>query len=240
MKKTILNIFIFLISMSFAFAHYDLGGYPEFFLEDDAPNVIIVVGDKAPASHVLAQTKIALSLGTEFGQPLSDSNKLASDVGEVEDLNIISIGNACDNNVTARILNNPEPCDKYTKEGKGVIQIFESENEKVHIILSSDSEEGIKEAAETLANFDDYTFSGNSYEIDAEESDEGKKEKNDDEEQAIEQEQIEQEDNAQEAEQETVLIDYTGEEAEPVLKEEDDLVKKFFGFIKSIFTFWKK
>src|SRR3989338_10872439 len=238
MKKTILNIFIFLISMSFAFAHYDLGGYPEFFLEDDAPKVIIVVGDKAPASHVLAQTKIALSLGTEFGQPLSDSNKLASDVGEVEDLNIISIGNACDNNVTARILNNPEPCDKYTKEGKGVIQIFESENEKVHIILSSDSEEGIKEAAEVLANFDDYAFSGNSYEIDVEEADKGENEKSKegDEEQTIEQEQIEQEANVQE----TVLIDYTGEEAEPILKEEDDLVNKFFGFIKSIFTFWKK
>ena len=152
MKKTILNIFIFLISISIAFAHYDLGGYPEFFLENDAPNVIIVVGDKAPASHVLAQTKIALSLGTEFGQPLSDSNKLASDIREIEDLNIISIGNACDNNVTARILNNPEPCDRYVEEGKGIIQIFESENEKVHITLSSDSEEGIgAECANVLA-----------------------------------------------------------------------------------------
>ncbi len=236
MRKIIINVFIFLIASSFAFADYDLADYPEFFLDGDSPDVVIVVGNSAPVSHVLAQTRIALSLGTEFEQPLLDSNKLASDIEDIDDLNIISIGNACDNNVTARILNNPEPCDDDVEAGKATIQLFESEDEKVHIILSSGSEEGIKEASEVLADFEDYTFSNNIYEIDIEVEEEVPEEE-------PETEEVEQVTEAEDDERpvpEPILIDYAGEEPEPILKEEDDLVKKFFSFVKNIFTFWKK
>jgi len=235
MKKIIISVFIFLVLSSLVVA-YELSEYPEFFLDDNLPDVVIVVDNDAPVSHVLAQTKIALSLGTEFNQPLLDSNKLVSDIDGIEDLNIISIGNACDNDVTAKILGNPEPCDKGVEEGKATIQLFESEDEKIHIILSSGSEEGIKEAAEVLANFDDYLFSNNIYEIDVEIEEDTVEESETVEviEQAVEAEDVER------SVPEPILIDYTGEEPEPILREEDDLVKKFFSFIKSIFTFWKK
>lgn len=235
MKKIIMSVFIFLVLSSLVVA-YELSDYPEFFLDDNSPDVVIVVGNGAPVSHVLAQTRIALSLGTEFDQPLLGSNKLASDIEVIDNLNIISIGNACDNNVTARILNNPEPCDKDVEAGKATIQLFESEDEKIHIILSSGSEEGIKEAAEVLANFDDYLFSSNIYEIDVEIEEDTVEES-----ETVEVTELDREaEDVERSVPEPILIDYTREEPEPILREEDDLVKKFFRFIKSIFTFWKK
>ena len=175
MKKPIIYLSIFLLIVSLTYAQ-GLDEYPDFLLEDNEPSVVIVVGDQAPATHVLAQSKIVLALGSYFERPLTNTNKLASEIEDIDDLNIISIGNACDNEVSSEILSNPEPCDENLQKNKAVIELFESSEDKVHIVLSSDSEAGIKQAAEVLANFANFELTGTKYEIDIESEDQEQEE----------------------------------------------------------------
>ena len=217
------------------------------FLEDGEPEVFIVVGDDGTSSHVIAQTQIAISLGAEFGKPLSGSSKLASEVEDIESINLISIGNACDNNVTAEILGNPEPCDKDLLENQATITLYESAEGKSHIVISSDSEQGIKNASNILANFRDYNFKNDVFtlempegetekelaESDEDEEDEEEAKETPDEESGSEEE-ITEEKKETTQKKKDLGID-TVEEPEPVFKEEDDLVKKFFNWIKSLF-----
>ena len=144
----------------------DLSDYPNFLIKDGNLDVTTVVGDKSSSSNVLAQTNIVLSLGN-LGTDVKIENKLAS---EIEDLNqnIISIGNACVNKISAEIMNNPEPCDKDFPKGKGYIKLYKY-NDFLHLIVAGHTEVGTKKMAEILANYENYNLKGDIFEIEVEE-----------------------------------------------------------------------
>lgn len=150
----------------------DLSYYPQFFIKDNKVNVVIVVGDKAPSSHVIAQTQIMLALSDYIfrrgGIPEKGNTKLASEINDIEDFNIISLGNACVNPVSAKILGNPQSCNNL-KPGEATIEIYKSRTNKAHIVLNAYSDEGVKKAADVLSRYQNYNFKGNKFTIEVEE-----------------------------------------------------------------------
>lgn len=144
----------------------DLPNYPNFLIKDGKLEVTTVVGDKSSSSNVLAQTYIVSSLSS-LGREVNIENKLAS---EIEDLNqnIISIGNACVNKISAEIMNNPEPCDKDFPKGKGYIKLYKY-NDFLHLIVAGYTDVGTKKMAEILSNYENYNLKGNVFEIEVEE-----------------------------------------------------------------------
>jgi len=150
----------------------DLAYYPKFLIKANHLDVAIVVGDKAPSTHVLGQTQIALSLSNYIirrtGTPGEELAKLASEIDDIENFNIISIGNACVNEVSAEILGNPKPCNNL-KPGEATIEIYRSEGNKAQIVLNAYSDEGVKKSADVLSNYIRYNFNGNKVVLEVEE-----------------------------------------------------------------------
>jgi len=103
----------------------DLSTFPEMFIKDGNFDAIIVVGDKSPASDVIAQSNIIQFFISYTGKTLIGSAKLSSEVDTLEQ-NIISIGSPCINPVSAEILNQPNPCDKNIDFGKPLVKLFRS------------------------------------------------------------------------------------------------------------------
>lgn len=236
MKKIISFVMILALLSGIVIAK-DLSDYPDLFIDGDELNVVVVVGDQAPANHVLAQTEIALSLTGVIGKRVQGLTKLASKVDEIEDINIISIGSACDNNVTAAILENPEPCDKGLEAGKATIELFES-GDSIHIVLNAYSDKGIKNAASTLSNSESYNLEGDLFEIVVfdeipEEVEEPEVEENDEDERQklIDELSRKIKDNKEEKSKDIPII----EEPEPIVEEEVNLIKKIISWFLSLF-----
>ena len=158
MKKIIVSILIFLVLIIPTYA-LDLSDYPSFFVKDNDLDVILVVGDKAPASDVLAQTQVALSLA-QFGNALGIS-KLASEI-EYEEQNIISIGSPCYNPVTEEIMGNPVPCDKELTDGKAFIRMYQH-NDNVQIVIIGYNDGATREMANILRDYQEHELKGNEY-----------------------------------------------------------------------------
>lgn len=239
--KAVITIFI-LTMFSNAVLAYELSEYPDFFLEGDELNVVIVVGDKASSAHVLAQTSIALSLTKLVNKPVPGLTKLASEVNDLEE-NIISIGNACDNDISAKILGNPKPCDKNIEAGKGVIELFENHG-YIHIVLNAYSDDGVKKLGGILADYENHDFAGKGFEADVPGEEERKKE-NSGKTMAENEEKVPQEENIaviaenDEKEDETNTEERGNEvesEPEPVLMpEEGNFLEKFINWILRLF-----
>jgi len=158
MKKTITIILSLILSINLTYA-LDLSDYPSFFVKGNDLDVILVVGDKAPASDVLAQTQIALSLA-QFGDALGIS-KLASEI-EYEEQNIISIGSPCYNPVTEEIMDNPVPCDKELTDGKAFIRMYQH-NDNVQIVIIGYNDGATREVANILRDYREHELKGNEY-----------------------------------------------------------------------------
>jgi len=249
MKKIIILFIIFILTLSLTYAD-GLSNYPDYFVDDNELNVIVVVGDSAPATHVLAQTQIILSLSQLSDKKQLGLAKLASEIGDINDYNIISIGNSCDNEVSAEILNNPQPCNKNIEAGKATIEYYE--NGKVHIVLNAYSNKGIKKSAEVLSNYKNYDLDEIVYEIEVqgevqemeekirEETEEEIKEEKKSEavpEQFNDLDEIEEEENTKEEQEEEVAENKQTENnvPEPILKEDTNILKSFFSWIFSLF-----
>ncbi|MBW2976280.1 hypothetical protein KY347_02430 [Candidatus Woesearchaeota archaeon] len=139
----------------------DLSDFPEMFIKKGSLNSLIVVGDEAPSSDVIAQTNLALFFGKYLEKPVSGYTKLASEVATL-DQNLILIGSACHNQLSSKIMGEPEPCDKGLEEGEAVIRLFE-DNANVYGVIMSGSDKGIQEAVNVLTNYEDYSLSGEKF-----------------------------------------------------------------------------
>ncbi len=137
----------------------DLSDYPGFLLNGKF-DLTTVVGDKSSSINVLAQTYILPSF---LSMAKAVKNKLASEVTDLNQ-NIISIGNPCINEISAKIMNDPEPCDKDFQSGKGYIRLYKN-NDFFHLIVAGYTDLGTKKAAEILANYRSYPLKGNEYVI---------------------------------------------------------------------------
>ncbi len=98
----------------------DLSNYPEIFFDNDKINAILVVGDEAPADDVIAATDIVVSF--ENRRSIRPTY-LASEVNNLKQ-NIISVGNPCDNPVTAK-LTELNDCHGGLKPGQAMITLKE-------------------------------------------------------------------------------------------------------------------
>lgn len=137
-------------------------------IDNNKIDAIVVVGQKAPSAHVIAQSQIISSLSMLVDERPQGIAKLDTEVGSIGNISIISIGSACINSITSEILNNPEPCDSGIIAGKATIQVLEGENEEVYIVINAFSDKGIRKAAEVLANYEDYELDGDLITIDVE------------------------------------------------------------------------
>lgn len=136
---------------------YDLSNYPS-FLTKDGHYLYSVVGDKSSSVNVVAQTYILSSLSGVIIK-----NRLASEITDLNQ-NIISIGNPCVNEISAKIMGNPKPCDKDFQRGKGYIKLYRN-GDFFHLVVAGYTDLGTKKAAEILANYQNYQFQGNEYEF---------------------------------------------------------------------------
>ena len=144
----------------------DLSNYPSFLIRDGNLDVTIVVGDNSASSDVLAQANIGVSLAA-LGKDVDIKNKLSSEIKDLN-LNIISIGNPCNNEVSSEIMNNPKQCDKDFPRGNGYIRLYQ-DGDFIHLIVAGYSDKGTKEVADILANYDDYNLKENVFAIEVEE-----------------------------------------------------------------------
>ncbi|GEM_PF-2904045 len=157
MKKIIILVIAFLAVISLAFAA-DLANYPGIFTSYGNFDAVIVVGNRAPASDAIAQSSLIQFFGSYLGKTLIGKAKLSSEISSL-DQNIISIGNPCNNPVSAQIMGNPQPCDKGIEPGKAVIALYDYKGYS-HLVVAGYSDKGTRDAVNGLVN-NWKTFSGN-------------------------------------------------------------------------------
>ena len=182
-----LAMLILLISSAYA---SDLSDFPEMFIEDGKLNAVIVVGDKAPSSDVIAQSSLVLFFGSETEKQVQGASKLASEIGSLNQ-SIISIGSPCHNNVSAQIMGYQQPCDNFAGNGKAAIRLFEYDKYN-HIIVAGHTDKATREAVNVLVNYKKYSLDGNEYLVAVEEEPKQAPGQKTEEEQETSQEQTEQ------------------------------------------------
>ncbi|MBL7056036.1 hypothetical protein ISS07_03945 [Candidatus Woesearchaeota archaeon] len=231
MKKLIILTIIFSIFSIGVYA--DLADYPDFFIKANSLDVNIVVGNKAPATHVIVQTQLALALANEINKPATGVAKLASEIESIENRNIISIGNSCINEISKEILG--QECGQT--EGRIAIELYNS-NGYNYIVLNADSDSDIKKLADTLVNYKDNNLEGDVFVLS-----EGTEKIP---EPALYEEEIEEEIEEDERvteeakptpelyDKEEVELEYDPE-PEPILKEENNLIKNLISWFFSLF-----
>lgn len=161
-----------------------LADYPAPFVTGCEFDGGIVVGDNAPSSDMMAAVDISTTLavsgtgteiangggssGTEVCKVSIPSALLASEVRSVSAQNLISVGNPCDNDVTAEIMgmSNSEPdCLAGFEEGKAMIKAYEGSTGKVALVVAGYSAMDTRMAARVLKEYEDYYLRGSEVEI---------------------------------------------------------------------------
>ncbi len=163
-----------------AMTGYDLSSYPEPFVDEGEFNAIIVVGDTASPSDVIASVDIATSLQFaarvavegedgivyyETGPIEVGSAKLASEVPDIRAQNAIVVGSGCNNHATLELMGNPVDCHAGTQEDKGRIKLFEHGNGFWGLLVDGYGDLDTRRAARVLANYEDYHLVGTEIEI---------------------------------------------------------------------------
>ena len=128
----------------------DLSNYPDMFVKDGTFNAVIVVGNQASASDVIAQTNLILFFGGYTEKSLIGSAKLSSEIKSLKQ-NIIAIGSACNNPTSAEIMGNPKQCDIWLEPGKAMIILY-GYKDYVYMVIAGNSDKGTRDAADFLIN----------------------------------------------------------------------------------------
>ena len=146
----------------------DLSTYPDMFIKNGVFDAVIVVGDKAPASDVIAQSNLIQFFVGYLGKTFIGSAKLASEIDALGQ-NIISIGSPCHNPVSAQIMIDPKPCDKWMEPGKAFIMLYYYKG-YTHMVIEGYSDKGTREAVNALINYKKGSLKGGNMLIEVNES----------------------------------------------------------------------
>jgi len=122
---------------------FDLGDYPTMFMKYGKFEGIVVVGKDGSASDVVASTHVINGLSGAGGAVLD------YEVSDITAQKIISIGNACNNKVTAKIMGNPANCKAGLGEGYGMI-VFYNIGDKAALVITGYDDIDIRRAAKVL------------------------------------------------------------------------------------------
>lgn len=147
--KQITAIIAMLTLLTSAYAAH-LSDFPDSFIENGSFDGVIVVGNQAPASDVIAQSNLVQYLVGYTGKSLVGSTKLSGEISNLNQ-NIISIGSPCHNPISAQIMNNPQPCNKELQEGKGFIKLFKYDG-YYHMVIAGYSDKDARQAVTDLIN----------------------------------------------------------------------------------------
>ncbi|MFH2028339.1 MAG: hypothetical protein ABIJ08_04335 [Nanoarchaeota archaeon] len=113
------------------------------------------------------------SAGVEGAESVSVSKievgatKLASEVVDtVEDQNVIAVGGPCANSVAAAVMGNPADCTKAANigPGEGILALYDN-GENVAMVIAGYDALDTRNAAQVVANFQDYALSGTSMKV---------------------------------------------------------------------------
>ncbi len=92
------------------------------------------------------------------------ATKLASEVTDVTAQNVIAVGGPCANSVAAAVMGNPADCTAGFEAGKGRILLFEN-GENVAMVVAGFSAMDTRNAAQVIANYQDYALDGTAMEV---------------------------------------------------------------------------
>jgi hypothetical protein len=113
-----------------------LGLYPLYFMDgaDIKSDFITVIGGEAPASYVVATSNL---IARTAGKKPTGFSMLDGDIADVGNYDAIVVGNACNNEIIAKMFNNPSPCDNAPlPAGKGLVRLYQSANGKVLLLAA--------------------------------------------------------------------------------------------------------
>ena len=145
------SIIFFALSLIFLTNVYAASSdFPDVFIDSGKFNGIIVVGNQASASDVIAQSNLVQFFIEYTGTTIKGTTKLSSEVSDLNQ-NIISIGSPCINPVSASILNNPGPCDKGIVPSKPIIKLFKT-NEFYHMVIAGYTDKETRQAITDIVN----------------------------------------------------------------------------------------
>ena len=123
-----------------------LNDYPDFYKS----RVGIVVGDLAKSSDTIGAIEIATAL-KGANQNLDIIPMLASEVGDLGDMDLVVIGGPCANGIAARLMEFPVSCYDSIEANTGIIQMYDYGTHEV-ILVAGSSAIDTRRAAKSLVN----------------------------------------------------------------------------------------
>jgi hypothetical protein len=135
-----------------------LENYPSMYIDNGEFIGVAVIGDAANANDVVAAQDILGGMGANI--PVG-SVKLASEISDPYEYDLISIGGACVNAVTAEMMGNPSDCFEGLYPGYGTIGMNNEGNGKTQMVVMGMSDADTRRAANVLANYDNYFLENN-------------------------------------------------------------------------------
>lgn len=163
-RLLLLSILGISLLVGFVYAELDLSDYPSPFVVGNTFNGILVIGDTAPAESVISASDISSSLQFKIGDDgtivrINVGITLASEVSDYKAQNIISVGSPCENPVTAKVMGNPADCHQGFVLSEGIIQLFDTGNGNIALMVAGYNPADTRNAAAVLANYADYKSS---------------------------------------------------------------------------------
>jgi len=147
MKKIILlSCFVFLIFSSIVTA-YNLNSIEDAFVKDGEVTSYVVVAGEGSSSDILAQIDIIGYLNQFSDQPATDNHKLVSEIDDIYERDIITIGNPCINTMTKEIMNYKGDCDFE----EGLIKFY-NKNGKTQLVIYGTTDSLTRSATRSLIN----------------------------------------------------------------------------------------
>jgi hypothetical protein len=160
-KKLVLLVIPFLL-VSIVSA-LDLSDYPDMFIENDKFNGVLVVADNAPAEDIISVSNIAMSIqyegdptGTAIRKIDVGTTKLASQISDPNAQNLILVGRP------KRDFSGGNPLidEFYSGTPDGYYLKLVKNGDYYVLIVTGDTTQNVREAADILANYKDYDLKG--------------------------------------------------------------------------------
>ena len=145
-KYIVLIFLLFCLSSATVFS-YDLSKLEDTFVKDGKVTAYVVVANKGSASDALAQLEIITYLGKFSDESTVGIEKLVSDIDDIYERDIISIGNPCVNNVTKDIMDYNGDCNF----DEGLMQFY-NKNNKNQLVIFGPSDKSTRAAVKSITN----------------------------------------------------------------------------------------
>ncbi|HLC96940.1 MAG TPA: hypothetical protein VJH97_06480 [Candidatus Nanoarchaeia archaeon] len=143
MKKTI--SFLMMVVIASMVAAYDLSSIEEAFVDEGKISAYVVVADQGTAADVLAQLDIINYLSRFSDGPATGIGKLVSEIDDIYEKDIISIGDPCISEITKDIMDYGGDCDFE----EGLVKFYGKKG-KTQLVIYTVSEKSIRDAAASL------------------------------------------------------------------------------------------